>query len=48
MLMPQGYVRTQATGQKLKSQKIFELADREEVSPAVIRWQAQNIGLQIA
>jgi hypothetical protein len=47
LLIPRDYIRSEAIGGKLKMQKLADIAEREDVSRSLIKWQAENIGLAI-
>jgi hypothetical protein len=47
LLVPQAYVREQSVGGKLKWDKVQEIAEQAIAAPEVIKFQAQNIGLQL-
>ncbi len=46
-LVPQGYIRAQANHGKLSRDRVDQIAERAMVSPDVIRYQAENNGLQL-
>lgn len=47
LLIPRDYIRSQASGGKIKPQKLAEIAEREDVSRSLIKWHAENVGLVI-
>jgi hypothetical protein len=47
LLAPQSYVRTQSAGMKLKWDQLNQIAERANVAPEVIKFQAHNNGLQL-
>jgi hypothetical protein len=48
ILLPKSYVRSIAKNHKISGQAIFDLAEREDVSPRLIRWQAHNDGISVS
>lgn len=48
LLIPRDYIRSEATGGKIKMQKLADIAEREDVSRSLIRWHAENVGVVIS
>jgi hypothetical protein len=48
LLIPRDYIRSEAAGGKIKMQKLADIAEREDVSRSLIKWQAENDGLTVS
>lgn len=48
LLIPRDYIRSEASGGKIKLQKLADIAEREDVSRSLLRWHATNVGLSVS
>ncbi len=48
LLIPRDYIRSEATGGKIRMQKLVDIAEHEDVSRSLIKWHAENVGLTIS